>query len=260
MHWILHDRFFSNNASEHLLETLQRLDLPYSLHKVVPFVGELIPAPELAHHNVICFGAYSMRHAARRYGWSPGVFDLHDVSFPVQLAHWGKHLLNAGATVCRFADARFDAATLFVRPVHDSKDFAGKLYDRDEFIRWQQQVCAMEDADPASLNANTLIQLSPPQTLYAEYRLWVVKGKIITFSLYKRGAQVIYAPEFPATIQAWAEARIAEWQPSDAFVLDVCDTPDGPRIVEINTLNAAGFYAANLPRLVMALEEAFHQA
>jgi len=37
----------------------------------------------------------------------------------------------------------------------------------------------------------------------------------------------------------------------------VCETDDGLRIVEINTLNAAGFYAADVQRLVMVLEAAF---
>lgn len=38
------------------------------------------------------------------------------------------------------------------------------------------------------------------------------------------------------------------------FVIDVCDTPDGLRIVEINTINCAGFYAGDIQRLVAALE------
>jgi hypothetical protein len=44
------------------------------------------------------------------------------------------------------------------------------------------------------------------------------------------------------------------WNPHRAFVIDVCDTPDGIKIVEINTINAAGFYAGNVTELVMALE------
>ena len=64
-------------------------------------------------------------------------------------------------------------------------------------------------------------------------------------------------------------ARIAEWQPHDAFVIDVAEVPnlhalrhnlDEPhwlKVVEINTLNSSGFYACNIPKLVMALETAF---
>ena len=47
------------------------------------------------------------------------------------------------------------------------------------------------------------------------------------------------------------------WRPAEAFVLDVCDTPDGIKVVEINTINSAGFYAADVQKLVFALENAF---
>jgi ATP-grasp domain, R2K clade family 3 len=52
-------------------------------------------------------------------------------------------------------------------------------------------------------------------------------------------------------------ARVAEWQPHEAFVIDVCETSDGLRIVEINTLNAAGFYAGDVQKLALCLEESF---
>ncbi len=66
MHWILQNNIFSEPGWDVLLETLERFELSHSVHKVVPFVGELLPEPALEHHNVICFGSYSMRHVACR--------------------------------------------------------------------------------------------------------------------------------------------------------------------------------------------------
>lgn len=37
-------------------------------------------------------------------------------------------------------------------------------------------------------------------------------------------------------------------------MLDVCETDEGMKIVEINTINAAGFYAANVTDLVLSIE------
>lgn len=39
-----------------------------------------------------------------------------------------------------------------------------------------------------------------------------------------------------------------------AYVLDICRCDDGLRMLETNGLNAAGFYAADIARLVTALE------
>jgi spore maturation protein SpmA len=55
----------------------------------------------------------------------------------------------------------------------------------------------------------------------------------------------------------YVRERTAEWLPHDAFVLDVCATPTGLRIVEINTINSSAFYAADIQKLVLTLNDAF---
>jgi hypothetical protein len=44
------------------------------------------------------------------------------------------------------------------------------------------------------------------------------------------------------------------WQPDDAFVLDIAETSEGFKIIEINCLNASGFYACEMDKVVIALE------
>jgi hypothetical protein len=41
---------------------------------------------------------------------------------------------------------------------------------------------------------------------------------------------------------------------SRAYVLDVCRTEDGLRIIETNCINAAGFYAADLVKLAASVD------
>lgn len=257
MHWILQNNIFAENGWTTMVETLERFDIPHSVHKVVPFVGELIPEPELAHPNVICMGTYSMRHVARRNGWQPGVFDLIEQDFEKQKAHWGAHLLNFGSVVTPFRDAAFTDERMFVRPANDMKHFAGRIFEREEFLDWQRRVCELNLDDSGSLTPDTMIQLAVPTVIHAEYRYWIVKGKIVTRSLYKRGDQVFYSDDVDERLDRYVEDRVAEWSPHETFVIDVCDTPDGIRIVEINTLNASGFYAADVQKLVLSLEEAY---
>jgi hypothetical protein len=160
--------------------------------------------------------------------------------------------------VCRFEDTNFDDELMFIRPIEDSKVFAGKVFDKDEFYTWKQKVCMLGEDCGTSLSKSTLIQLSKPKKIYSEHRFWVVKGKVVTSSTYKLGHTVIYQPLAEDSVfQKYAEERIAEWQPHDAFVIDIADTADGMKIVEINTLNSCGFYACDIQRLVIALEDAF---
>jgi hypothetical protein len=258
MHWILQNNLFNEEAYQVLLDTLERMELPYSIHKVVPFVGELIPEPELSHYNAICMGSYSLRHAANKYQWEPGVFDLEQENFTVQMQHWGEHMLNADAQVCAFKDVNFDQELMFIRPIEDSKVFAGNVFTKDEFYEWKRKVVVLEHDYGNSLTKDTLVQVCNPKVIFAEYRFWIVKGKIVTKSLYKRGDKVMYSDEVDVRFDEYVKLRVAEWEPHEAFVIDVCDTPDGIKIVEINTLNSCGFYAADIQKLVDALECAFN--
>jgi hypothetical protein len=262
MHWVLQENIFQEDGWNRLVDTLDRLSIPYSTHKVVPFIGELQPDinPE---GPVICFGSYSMRHAAKAKNWYPGVFDLFDKNFLVQKKHWGDRMLNYDSTIVAFKDAKLTEPK-FIRPIDDSKYFAGKVFDPDEFHKWQTDVCDLNLDFGSSLSPDTLIQICEPKTIYQEVRLWVVNRHIVTASVYKVGSRVVYSNnvdrrfiDFGYTIFGGFPERLAGWKPDDAFVIDVCETPEGMKIVEINTINSSGFYAGDVQKLVIALEYAF---
>lgn len=258
MHWIIQTNLFAEDGWRALVETLERFNLPYSVHKVVPFVGEIIPDAN-PDGQVICMGAYSLRHLAKKKGWTPGVFDLEPFDFEVQKAHWGEHMLNYHAVVSTFENANFspDDEYKFIRPVLDSKSFAGKVFDRHEFYDWKRKIVVLEEDYGDNVCKDTVIQLCPLRKIYSEHRFWIVKGEIVTSSTYKIGWTVHYQPVNDDRFAQYVKERIAEWQPLDAFVIDVCDTDQGIKIVEINTLNSSGFYAGDMQRLVLALEDAF---
>lgn len=254
MHWILQENLFKENEWENLVQSLDRFSIPYSVHKVIPFIGELIPTAEPKQKKVICFGSYSMRHSAKQFGWNPGVYDLFDTNYLMQYAYWGDLMLNADSDVYSFGNTTLQEPS-FIRPIDDSKYFAGRVFDVVEFLEWQNKVCILEEDYGNSLRPSTLIQVCKPKEIYSEYRFWIVNGKITTKSLYKRGQKVIYSSEVDERFDAFVLKCIELWQPAKAFVIDVCDTPDGIKIVEINTINAAGFYAGDVQSLVLALEE-----
>lgn len=275
MHWILQDNLFNEEAYQTLLDTLMRFNIPHSIHKVIPFVGELFPEPELDTKNVVCMGSYSLRHAAKKCGWKPGVFDLEEADFEVQKQHWGEHMLNYDSVVVKFKDAVLTEQEMFIRPIQDTKVFAGRVISKDEFEEWKRSVVQQKNDYGNGVGfEDTLIQVSPLKTIYTEYRLWVVDQKIVSCSLYKRGNQIIYSSNVDRHIFDFGNNILKTknqlkdmtlttfnkgWAPSRAFCLDVCETDQGMKVVEINTLNSSGFYACNIPDLVIRLETAFNE-
>lgn len=256
MQWILQD--FEDTRL--LAEALDRLGLPYTWHKVVPFVGDLSPAPVVDDPNaVILFGSYTLWRNAEAHEYRPGVFRIDPF---VRETPWQPFLLNGpGARFLTLRDLATelvdDGRAWFLRPVDDSKAAPGRVQSTGEILEIARKVLALDPADipNGSLRPDTELMLTRPARILKEWRLWAVGGRIVTHSLYKDGARVTYRPEIDDDALAFGQ-HLVDLNPdyAPAYVLDICRTDGGLRMLETNCLNAAGFYAADLMKLVMALE------
>lgn len=114
----------------------------------------------------------------------------------------------------------------------------------------------MSEIPNGSLRHDTQLMLTEPVRILKEWRLWVVKGEVVTYSLYKEGSRIVYLHEIDDDAAEFAQ-RLVEINPdySPAYVIDICRTPEGLKMLETNCINAAGFYAADLVKLATAIEE-----
>ena len=257
MHWILQHNYRWDAGTKELIEILKRSCIPHSIHKVIPFIGEIEPdiSPD---GKVIVIGAYSLRRVAKRKGWIPGSFDLAETTLQMHRDQWGDEMLNADAVVTTFGEAdKIDLPhTFFARPVLDTKLFAGTVFEKDEFLTWHTKMMNLDvDHQHMDLTPDTEIIVSLPKNIMNEYRCWIVDRKVVTASLYKRSGRVIYSDVVDQYILDYAQKMADMWSPLDCYVLDVATMEDGLKVIETNTLNAAGFYAANMSKLVQALED-----
>lgn len=256
MQWVL--QHIEDNQK--LADVLDRMGIAYSMHKVVPFVGDLVPDPDVVDPNdVVLFGSYALRHYAKARGYFPGVFAIEPF---LDQAIWHPHLLNGPeARVMAFGqvpDMLEAGETLwFFRPVDDSKAVAGGVKSADEIIAMATRVSALpaDEIPEGSLRPDTQVMLTEPADIRQEWRIWIVAGQVVTWSLYKDGPRVVYRAEIDDDARDFAQA-MADANPgySRAYVMDVCRTGDGLRLLETNCINAAGFYAADLSALVAAVE------
>lgn len=262
MFWVIQSNLHIDKGTEKLLKILDRFSIPYAEVKVVPFVGLIEPdiSPE---GNVICIGSYSMRHVANKKGWTPGVFDLghlHHYDYPDL---WKQHALNGDAVYCSMKDAPYyfenaskGAGLVFLRPSTDSKFLAGDVFDKAQVDELVANLLKLGEPDPAGLSLCTSMMMAPPKNIVAEYRFWIVDGKVITWSLYKRGNGVIYSSEIDDDVKWFASAMVQGCQIARAYVIDIARMIDNSfRLIEANTLNASGLYAADVNKLVFAIED-----
>lgn len=257
MHWVLQDKAFTDRGWGELVATLARLGIPHSFHAVKPYVGTLDPDVD-PQGNVIVFGSYAMRNLAAEKGWVPGCFDIERHTYADHVARWGAAMLNGDAVYCRF-DEVLDRVPdgvdeFFLRPVVDTKTPAGEVTDRRKFGEWLPKVVAL-GPDAPTLGGSTRMMVCAVKPILREYRVWIVDREVATASLYKSGDRAASSPEVEPGVLAFARDRASEWEPARAYVLDVAVMGDGGmRVIETNSLNAAGLYAADVPRLVEAIE------
>lgn len=259
MHWIVQDNLYREEGFTALAETLQRFDIPHDVVKVLPFSDHLQPHEQTEpvvhpHDPVMVCGSTTLAKIAKRRGWTPGSFLNENHDYRVWHEHYGPNLLNADARVCRFADVEPIWSPFFIRPCEDSKSFSGTVTDWASFEEWRRKVVDLKETY-TSLNADTMVSYGPVQTIRKEYRFFVVDHRVVTGSVYKVGSRVIYDPLVDEAATTFARDMVEKWQPARAFVLDVALTDNGHRVVEINCINSAGFYAIDVQKFVMAIEE-----
>lgn len=263
MIWVVQENLFREQGLVELLEVLERGGIEHKLVKIVPFVHELEPDVDVPEGSrVWCVGATSMAKVARRKRWEPGCYQVPGVEEWL-CSPWSDHLLNRNAVTSRvdevvawpwFKDTKGRwSGDAFVRPCEDNKAFAGQLFGWHEFEEWRSGLLSV-DEPIRPLQADTMVAVSRPEEIVYETRFFVVDGKIATFSEYKRGGRASFSNLIDAAAMRFAGYMIELWDPAPAYALDVCWTGDHHRIVEINSINSAGLYAADVSKLVQAVE------
>jgi hypothetical protein len=261
MFWVIQETLYEAQDFEGLRHLLTVLDLPYVSVRVLRN-GRLIEAGASANAPepviptdcpIFVLGTYALSRVAQSRGWTPGALTLEGMDFGACRAGWGDAMLNARAVVGTVRDIAPPSDDCFARPYADSKAFNGQVFTPEAFATWRAQVLAQ--APSAVLTPDTVIVVAPVQKIFSEHRFFVVGGRIVTGSLYRRAGQWVTSATVDEDARAFAENQVRRWRPADHFVIDVATVPDGHRIVEVNGLAMSGFYAANVGRLVMALED-----
>lgn len=256
MHWIIQSNVSNEANYPRLLEELHRLGIKHSVHQLIPFTSELHPTPKVVDNKVLCIGSYSLQRVALANCWTPGIYSISHVTHKEMLTRWPGRMLNHGIQAA-FADVpehMHGMQEFFLRPATDEKIFAGKIISKEEFDRWHDAIVRNGEDYGNGLTPTTEVFISPVKTVNSEFRTWIVNGKVITASSYK--LQGKYNPNLHVdeSIINFAEECANLWSPHKAYCLDICKTPEGLKIVEPNTINCAGYYNADVGKLVSALE------
>lgn len=271
MLWVLQHNLWNEEGFHSMLTALDRMEIPHVIVRCVPVLNKIVPVdfdsnsyygdmddvPEVEidpNQLIMVCGGLSLSKVALARDWKPGAFTNENFRYEKWQENVVDFLLNPRVFIDRFDRIGVPDQEFFIRPCEDNKAFTGVVMTPDEFVSWRDGVLAVANDLHGALRPDTLVSIAKLQKIYAEYRFFVVDGELVTWSQYKLGDRVTHSAHVSEEVIMFAYRMVKRWQPARAFVIDVAHTPDGYKIIEYNSLNSAGFYAADCGRLVAAIE------
>jgi hypothetical protein len=246
MFYVIQKNVFRETNYNIIFEALERLGLEYD---IVEFDENGQVDIKTQRKDVFPFGSVRLANVSTKQDWSPGSFFGNNHDFSVYSKEYKENLLNYDSQIFKFGDElQWNYNEMkFIRPCKDSKLFTGQVFSK---IKWEDMV-AQKRINPFFKEEmlNDLIQVTEPKKIYKEARTWIVDGF---------GEHVAYSEEVEPEGIEFANKMAQLYHLADTFVMDICLTPDGWKIVEINCTNCSGFYKGDMQKLLIALENKFN--
>lgn len=252
MYYIVQENLFKERNFDILINYFINNKMDYEIIKWIPFQENLEIKTDRT--DVLVFGGVSLTKVAIEKKWKPGVFYNENHDMEIYMRHYGEHMLNSDGVV--FSSHEELPTVLpnvfFARPTQDTKLFSGGLFSRKG---WEESMRAYMELKKGLEHNVRIFAASDKEYIQKEIRCWVVDGKVVTASQYKLG-NLVTTKNYDHEIEAinFAQKMVDIYQPSRAFVLDICLHQDTYKVVEINCINSAGFYDANMNKLIQAFE------
>lgn len=195
--------------------------------------------------------------------WQPGVYFNPESTYPVWSAQYKEKALNYGSEITTLEELSFrpyeDSRLIFVRPIRDLKEFNGDVWEFGSLKRWVKGMWAqglatatrsiITDLSPEAL-VKIPIVVSEPFGIAHEWRTFIVGGKVSSASHYRKYHKLTVSNDVPNEVIEFAEEQAKVYSPSEVFVMDVCESAGNLYIVEIGCFHSAGFYAADVKKII----------
>jgi len=208
-------------------------------------------SPYTGQDCIVCYGDISFTgDIHRRAPFVPGVWrNVNSYKCSTYYAHFGELMLNQDCVLLPLAELvrRWDdfvvypGSELFVRPDSGTKPFTGYVTDR-------HKIQSLLD----SVGPETLVLAAHPQLIFNELRFVICGNKVVAGCQYLPIEDVDYS-----TLALCLAIKVAthKWSPDLVYTVDIAETPDGFRVLEINSFSCAGLYSCNLEPIVRSISQ-----
>jgi len=234
---------------------------PHEFVGVIPFSREITSNEPLVGKEFIPYGSTLLITLGAQFGWRGLHFDLTQMNYRNFLKHHPDMLNDNVMTVenaVEWLKHVRPETEIFTRPSEDLKQYSGQVMTAGEILPWFQSMMDAVGGGSYYMAPETEVVLSSPKNVDAEWRWFIVGGKIIDGSMYRAHNQLRKLHEDDQTVIDEAQALADKWVPDQCVVMDTALVEDTVKVIEFNCINSSGMYDNDVNKIFKALWE-YHE-
>lgn len=235
---------------------------PHQFVGMIPFSHEITSDKPLIGQDYIPYGSTLMTTVASQgLGWKGLFFDLSRFNYEAALCA-RIDMLNNRVMTLKLAIRELDRVIqedptrlVFTRPSADLKQFSGQVIEAEKCRDWFVDMMECATSGTYKLDAGTKVVLCDPQPIKAEWRWFIVGGKVVSGSMYRAHNQLRKERVTEQAMIDEAQKFADDWLPSPCCVMDLALVGDELKVIEFNCINSSGFYDNDVNAIFKALYE-----
>jgi ATP-grasp domain, R2K clade family 3 len=229
---------------------------PHQFIGLIPFSRELTSEDPIEGIEYIPYGSTLLSTLGLGYKWKGLYFDLDNFNYG-KCAENRSDMLNAELIV-----TAKDAIKLmedspkrdwFIRPSLDLKHFSGQVIDSEECVAWFKDAMQHDMSGTYKIDEDMMVVLAEPKNIQAEWRWFVVGGKIVDGAMYRSNNQLVKLHETDTKVIKEAQSFADKWLPNQNCVMDLALVDNEVKVIEFNCINCSGFYGHDIPKIFASI-------
>lgn len=251
--WIIQNNLIHENDLKAIQNSCKDMGVSFEEILVIPFSSEIPKFTQDDKINIYYGSTTLMYNIYNQMNKPQGLFfDEKTFSMENYLHIWKNFMLNGDAKITTFREfakeGHPDDSLWFSRPDADDKSFNGDVRTYKEIVDWSKTFTVY---DNVNLSEDTKIVVGPPYNISKEWRNYIVDGKVVSSSLYRKDFRLNKSrKDVPQDMIDFVEARCKEYVPHKIFAMDIALCGGDYYIIECGCLNSVGFYDADIPKIV----------
>jgi len=231
-------------------------DFPREFVGLIPFSREITSNEPLVGIDYIPYGSTLLTTIGMDRGWTGLHFDHDTFTYEAALKN-RSDMLNDNVITAKeaveFLRTRPTNEDWFIRPSQDLKHFSGQVIGAKECVDWFGDAMRSDMSGTYKIDDDLMVVLSRPKNIQAEWRWFVVGGKVVSGSLYRAHGQMRQEANTDLAVHVEAQKMADKWLPSPCCVMDLALVDGEMMVIEFNCINSSGFYANDVGAVFSAL-------